>query len=256
MKKSWFPEIAQERYFRAAATLAGIPVYEKDGLSWIMGEKPGYPRAIFRTMLRRRDLPRRVPEIAARMRAGELPGLWSGNAYSRPRVLEKYLLCHGFHMTWPAAGMVLKRLSPRPAIQTDYTVQPLTEDAWIPAWSRIVNTELFKGDEKAAQGFTDLIRSIWQDERMRLFAAVRDGQLLGTVISYIEDGLAWIGYVAVSLDARRQGIGSRLTWQAARWAKECGADTVALHASVLGEPVYAKLGFEVVSRIKRLRLVK
>lgn len=258
MMKSWIPEIAQEQYYRAASAIADIPICEEDGLSWIMGQRPGYPRGIFRTTLTTSSLDTRVPEIAERMRAGELPDKWAETPPTQPPGLEQYLLGHGFKISWIATGMTLdtKRLSPQPPVHAGYTVQPLNDGSLIPEWSRTVTEELFHGDADMAEGFAEFIGAIWRDERFRLFAAMQGERLLGTSMLYMAEDPAFVGYVAVSSEARRLGIGSQLTWQAAAFARDHGFTTVALHASELGEPVYTKLGFTAVSRFHRLQLAE
>lgn len=256
MKKAEIPEIAQEKYFRVGSTLANIPIREEDGLTWIDGQQPGYPKFIFDTQIKKRDVQHRIENAIEKIHAGILPNLWNETPTARPKGLDLYLSRNGFTVAWLGTGMVLdlKRLSPQPDPPSGYRVLTLTDGTLIEEWAGIVTRELFKQDEETAEGFAAYLSKIWHDRRFQLFAAMQDDTLVGTALLFMGDELAWIGYVAVSEEHRRRGLGAQLTWHAAARAKDRGMGTVALHASELGEPVYARLGFKPVSRIKRRRL--
>jgi GNAT superfamily N-acetyltransferase len=258
MKQSCIPEIAQERYLRTAARLANIPIQEEDGLTWIAGQRPGYPRTIFGTRLKKKDIKQRVEEAANQMRAGILPDIWSETPTTRPRGLDLYLSRNGFAVAWSVSGMVLdlKKLPPRPDITAGYRISVLTDGTLVTEWAEIVTRELFKKDAETAAGFAAYISRLWHDRHFQLFAALQGDTPVGTALLFIDEELAWLGYVAVDEAHRRQGLGAQLAWRAAARAKDRGVRTIALHASELGEPVYAGLGFKPVSRILRRSLAE
>jgi len=257
MKKTHIPEIALERYFRAAAQLANIPVREADGLTWIDGRQPGYPWMIMRTDIKKKDAQKQIEDTIGKMRSGLLPDIWCETPTTRPRGFDLELSRNGFAEAWTGTGMVLElsKLSPRPEAVAGYRVLPLTDGALIEEWSAVVTRELFQKDDMHAAGFAAYLSKIWHDRRFQLFAAMEDETLVGTAILFFDGELAWIGYVSVAKEHRRRGLGAQLTWQAAARARERGMRTAALHASVLGEPVYTKLGFKPVSHITRRRLI-
>lgn len=257
MKKAHIPEIALERYFRVAARLANIPIREEDGLCWIDGQQPGYPKFIFDTHIQKRDVQRCVEGAIEKIHDGILPDMWCETPATRPRGFDLELSRNGFTVAWTGTGMVLdlKRLILRPDPPPGYRVMTLTDGTLIEEWSAVVTRELFKKDAEHAAGFAAYVSKIWHDRRIQLFAAIQDDTLVGTAILCMDGDLAWIGYVSVAEEHRRRGLGAQLTWQAAARAKDRGMHMVALHASELGEPVYTKLGFKPVSHIKRRRLI-
>lgn len=256
MNKSHIPEIALERYFRVGAQLANIPIREEDGLTWIDGQQPGYPKFIIHTQTKKRDEQHCIDKAIEKIRAGILPNLWCETPTARPKGLDLGLSRNGFEVAWTGTGMVLdlKRLPLRPDAPSGYQVLTLTDGTLIQEWSGVVTRELFKKDAEHAEGFATYLSKIWHDRRIQLFAAMEDETLVGTATLCMDGDLAWIGYVSVAEDHRRRGLGAQLTWQAAARAKDRGMHTAALHASELGEPVYTKLGFKPVSHIKRRRL--
>lgn len=63
----------------------------------------------------------------------------------------------------------------------------------------------------------------------------------------------WIGALGVLPRARGRGIGSALTEACVAWLRDRGAETVLLHATDLGRPVYERLGFEAEGRSRAWR---
>ena len=64
---------------------------------------------------------------------------------------------------------------------------------------------------------------------------------------------AWIHSVYVQPSLRRRGIGRQLTQTMVAWCREQGFQSVYLHASEEGRPLYESLGFEPSTEM-RLRL--
>ncbi len=77
------------------------------------------------------------------------------------------------------------------------------------------------------------------------FAAIRDGQLVGTLTTtcYGED-LAWIGMMLVHPDHRRQGIALSLMRHGIDYLRTKRVRCIKLDATPAGAHVYRKLGFE------------
>ncbi len=55
--------------------------------------------------------------------------------------------------------------------------------------------------------------------------------------------MAGIWNVATVKEARGQGLGSAIVWQALRDARQMGYQIAALESSKMGYPVYRRLGF-------------
>ncbi|MCP4512974.1 MAG: GNAT family N-acetyltransferase, partial [Fuerstiella sp.] len=56
--------------------------------------------------------------------------------------------------------------------------------------------------------------------------------------------LAWIGMMLVHPDQRRKGIASALMRRSVDYLNESGVQCIKLDATPVGEPVYARLGFQ------------
>jgi GNAT superfamily N-acetyltransferase len=77
-----------------------------------------------------------------------------------------------------------------------------------------------------------------------VFVATRDDAVVGASSCLPFGRTAWIGGVAVAPDARRQGLGERLTAVALDALLAGGAATVLLHATPMARSLYERLGFE------------
>ncbi len=85
------------------------------------------------------------------------------------------------------------------------------------------------------------------------FVATISGTVVGTVTttSYPHDvpsgepvPLAWIGMMLVHPDHRRKGIASALMQRALEYLNATGVECIKLDATPVGEPVYARMGFQ------------
>ena len=93
------------------------------------------------------------------------------------------------------------------------------------------------------QSADDWLRFLAQNPR-GCFAAVRDGQVIGTSTTIVyEEVVAWIGMVLVDQRFRGGGIGKALLAAAVAHLQERGVPTIKLDATPQGRPLYAKLGF-------------
>jgi len=75
------------------------------------------------------------------------------------------------------------------------------------------------------------------------FVAELDGCAIGTTTTCVLGSVAWIAMVLVDVNARGQGIGTRLLRHALDYLEDRRVPTVRLDATPAGRPVYEKLGF-------------
>src|SRR5262249_54294924 len=75
-----------------------------------------------------------------------------------------------------------------------------------------------------------------------LLVAERDGKVIATGASIGFGSTAWIGAIAVRLEARGERLGARMTEAAFEAVGD--RETLLLLASPLGRPIYERMGFE------------
>lgn len=81
---------------------------------------------------------------------------------------------------------------------------------------------------------------------IRRFVGHVDGSPVATSAQVTTEGVAGIFFVTTIPEARRHGYGAALTWAALEDARTGGAEASWLQASVMGRPVYEKMGYRQV----------
>ncbi len=79
------------------------------------------------------------------------------------------------------------------------------------------------------------------------FVITENNQIVATANSFIKDEVGWIANVIVDATCRGKGFGTQVTKHIIDFIFDKGCKTQLLLASDLGEPVYLKLGFQIVS---------
>lgn len=88
-----------------------------------------------------------------------------------------------------------------------------------------------------------------RDREAEHLVAEREGQIVGTCRLLIDDGLARLGRMVVSRQARGHGVGGLLLAESDRLAAAHGATRILLHAQVTARGVYDRAGYVPVSGV-------
>jgi GNAT superfamily N-acetyltransferase len=94
----------------------------------------------------------------------------------------------------------------------------------------------------------------YEDPVGRLYLARVDGEPAAVVGAHNEDANCEIVFVATAPHARGRGLSSELMRMALREARSEGCQTTTLEATALGEPVYARLGYRSLGRMRMYEL--
>jgi ribosomal protein S18 acetylase RimI-like enzyme len=96
----------------------------------------------------------------------------------------------------------------------------------------------------AAAGSQFLTEQLWARPNLRFYLGTIGGEPACTSALVTTESVAGIYWVATLEAFRRRGLGEAITWEAVRGGIDAGCDVASLQASVLGEPVYRRMGFE------------
>ena len=114
---------------------------------------------------------------------------------------------------------------------------------------------LCRYQEVAAEGFgmpIDFVKQLMGPRLLDVpgfesYLGIMGGEAVATSSLYTGGGIAGVYNVATLASHRRRGIGEAMTWHSVSRSRELGCSVATLQASVMGQPVYARMGFRAVA---------
>jgi ribosomal protein S18 acetylase RimI-like enzyme len=193
----------------------------------------------------------RIADVGAWFDARGLPWRWLVGSTSRPLDLGDRLLRAGYDLVGDGAGMALDlggfEPEPPPAGVEIVTVDDL---AGLATWADIQQRSLDL-DATRTRAWRDAHdRALSGEVPLRDWIAHLDGNPVAAAALFVGGGVAGIYNVATVPEARGRGIGGAITAAALAEAVVRGERTAVLGASDMGYPVYRRLGFRDVSRLR------
>ncbi len=166
--------------------------------------------------------------------------------------LEQAAVSAGMRVAIELVGMVLQQNPEMPDIPAGSELRRVQDVQGVRDFARVAK-EAFAGE---APGFGDLIGKIFSDPRSLLapdtagFVVYHQGDPASVAMAMVQEGVAWIGWVATAGKFRGQGLGRLATAAATRAGFALGADFASLEATKMGVPVYTRLGYREVLRYR------
>jgi ribosomal protein S18 acetylase RimI-like enzyme len=195
----------------------------------------------------------RIAEVGAWFGARGLPWRWLVGPTSRPLDLGERLLRAGLELVGDGAGMALDlgRCAPEPEpLPAGVTIETVDDLAGLAAWEELQRRAL-ELDETRARAWRDAHdRALSADVPLRDWIARLDGAPVAAAALFVAGGVAGIYNVATVPEARGRGIGRAITAAALAEGVARGQRTAVLGSSEMGYPVYRRLGFREVSRLR------
>jgi ribosomal protein S18 acetylase RimI-like enzyme len=193
----------------------------------------------------------RIGEISGWFGERGLPWRWLVGPTSRPVDLGDRLLRAGFELVSDSAGMALDldgfQVEAPPAGVEIVTVD---DHAGLQTWAEIQRRALDL-DALRTHAWRDAHdRALSTDVPLRDWIAFLDGVPVAAAALFDGAGVAGIYNVSTVPEARGRGIGRAVTVAALVEGVARGHRTAVLGASELGYPVYRRLGFRDVSRLR------
>ena len=199
-----------------------------------------------------KDQERLDASVAAAMTpfvARSLPMLWWVSLSSTPSALGERLVAYGLEVSPGPPGMAasldtLDALG-APAAIPGVTIAPFTDEASAAEWGRVAAIG-FGMPESAIPPFTRFCARSLADPAWAFYLAYRDGQAVGSLMTFLHAGVAGIYTVATVPEARRLGVARALTHLAMLDARAAGYHVAILQASEMGFNLYRGLGFATI----------
>jgi ribosomal protein S18 acetylase RimI-like enzyme len=194
---------------------------------------------------------RRIAEVAAWFGERGVPWRWLLGATSRPDDLGDRLLRAGFELVSDSPGMALDLdgfvAEPAPPGVEIVTVDDLRG---LDQWEALQHRALELDDTRTRAWRDAHDRALSADIPLRDWIALLDGEPVAAAALFVAADVAGIYNVATVPEARGRGIGGAVTSAAIAEGVARGLRTAVLGSSEMGFPVYRRLGFREVSRIR------
>ena len=203
--------------------------------------------------LRPDGIAERVAEISRWLAERTDRWRWLVGPSSRPSDLEERLLASGLVQTGDNAGMALDLANWRPydGLPIGVTIDPVVDAAGLDRWREVQRRGLALDDRSTDAWFTAHRRpGFAPDLPLRNWVASLGREPVAAAALFVGAGVAGIYNVCTVPEARGRGIGRAVTAAALADAVARGLRLAVLGSSDMGYPVYRRLGFREVSRLR------
>jgi GNAT superfamily N-acetyltransferase len=198
----------------------------------------------------------RVAGVDREYRDQGLPLTWWITPRSRPTDIADRLAALGLAPEEDEAGMAIDLAGwSEPDLPPGVSIEVVVDRAGLADWVAAMGSSYGWSDPVKAQTLTELYDPEATDGVARPGVQVLarlDGEPVGCGSLFEAGGFAWVTNIGTVPGARRRGVGAAVTGRLLSSARERGHRRAHLAASVLGEPVYRRMGFVTACRLGRL----
>jgi GNAT superfamily N-acetyltransferase len=185
-----------------------------------------------------------------------VPFVWGIFPNDRPQGLREKLLSAGFvEDDAPAMAIDLGRLPMTPPPK-ELTIEPVRTRAQVDQFAKTLNDGDFQAAPAIAEAIPDVLRPSLSEKLaeldLRCFLGYLDGKAVATSAWFCCAGVVGVYGVATVPSARHRGIGAAMTLAALEDGRSLGFRRGVLVATKMGEPVYRRLGFEELFRVRQM----
>ena len=224
-----------------------VELHQEADLAWYASAIPSpLVNGVYRAQLAG-DVEGRIREVLALFRTRNNPMVWWIGPSTQPRRLGRRLLAHGLYREDDEAGMFCTLAVP---------AEPETTGAGLRIVEIADRDALAAWHETMAAGFElqglskHSLLSVegalpCDDPAYHRYLALLDGVPVATGALFVSEGVAGLYNIATLPHARRRGIGSALTSDLLRRAREASSRLAILTASEMARSTYERLGFRV-----------
>ncbi len=196
---------------------------------------------VFRAQLTPENVDAAIEKVIARCRSRNVPLTWHVGPLTKPANLGQYLEAHGF--TPPQGveyGMAVDLLALNEDLQSPpgLTIEQVTDSIKLKEFCQV-------NDNRFWDTWFDCFMNIGLGAKspLRYYLGRLNGEPVSTSLVFLGVSVAGIYNVATVPDARRKGIGAKVTLAPLQEARELGYRVGILQSSVMGYSVYQKVGF-------------
>lgn len=241
-------------FLLAMGRAAGAEEHRTPAIHWIIGSSPiDYHNCVVRADLTPDTADAAIASSILRFEAHRVPGTWHVGPSMQPQDLPERLRRHGFVEGEADIGMAvdLGAISEAGPVPESFAIERVVDEGGLAAWTSVL-ARGFGAGEIEATWVGEVYRRIGLSDEVpwRHFLGRLSGEPVATASLFVGAGAAGVYFVSTLPSARRQGIGAAITHAALRAGQELGQRLGVLGASGAGYPVYRRMGFRELCRIR------
>lgn len=227
--------------------IPGKQAYAGKDVSWVMTDIPFIPcNIVFKARMSSDTAERTVADIVSRAQQIKTPLRWYMDSKTTPGDLGDILVKYGFAgFNRPSPLMAVDVDIPEPeALQlASMQIVEVSDKDELKLWNHIATTGFGGNAENEVRNIRWFNRVIDYGLPARFYLAYVDGVPAATSQLVPAAGVGGVFYVATLPEFRNKGLGYTVTLKAVKDAGEMGYRVATLQASMLGEPVYRRMGW-------------
>ncbi len=206
---------------------------------------------VFNARLPEEGIERAIAETLEPFRQREVPAFWWTGPATRPVALGQYLeragLEHGFEA--PAMAVDLQGMNESTSPPAGFAIEEVVDEDTLRQWCDVM-TPVYQFPDFAAGPWFKMLASqgLGREKRLRHFLARLDDKPVATASLYLGGGVAGLSSIGTLPDHRHRGIGMALTVAVLQEARRAGYRIGVLFSSVMGLPMYRRIGFREYGR--------
>jgi GNAT superfamily N-acetyltransferase len=225
-------------------TQNGCVLNKGKNADWVITKPSCWPNMIYNTRNSAEGIYDEIKEIIGYIRKKEAPPFWIITPET-DRAVESVLESLGMMAIDLLTGMAtdLRAFSFKyDGKNTGETLnlKEVSSPGQLPDWLHIVNKVIFKGKTLSQELFTRIIGN----PSIHFYTGYIGKVPAATSMSFLNPPSAGFYNIATLPEFRKKGFGTAMTAYAMIEAVNKGCTTGILHASMMGEPVYHKMGYE------------
>ena len=221
--------------FLLAADRGEKTILREEDFTGIIG-KPWWPNYLVDPCFREDTLESRIRHIRSQIEEKKLPPVMKFGPKGKPENLRMHLLRNEFvamaHNP-PGMAMRLEDVNEDQTIVDDFRIDGVRDAKALRVWLSFYSVFEF-----------EMFEVLIQSPSVRLYVGRINGKPVGASMMFFSSGVAGLYQVQVPQEYRRRGIGTAMTLEPMREARQAGYKIAVLQASKMGEPVYRKIGFK------------
>jgi GNAT superfamily N-acetyltransferase len=251
-------ESALEAALPAFARVDAAALHDDGDLVRVLSGRPYASfNHVFHVRLAASSADGRIDAVHEGLRAARsVPATWWLGPSTRPFDLGQRLVGRGLRAEEPEFGMVIDLGSRRArfaaGLPAGVTIGELAPNAELDDWTTVMAGAYGWRDPDRAEAVRSLYRVASGEQPPWVHVVARDdGEPVACASLFLFGGLAFVTNVGTVPTARGRGLGSAATLAVLDVARQLGYERASLTASVMGRPMYARLGFREEARFDR-----